>query len=273
MQGADFLPRHRRTALLSHFIATEIIPRMTLARQAEVNASQPDGAGALGIGQMTTIVDTEEVVRLLLTEEAARAVDFVDVLRLRGATPDSLYLGLLSEAARSLGRLWEADRCDFTQVTISVGRLQQIARGLAPAFQMRVAGHDNGYSALLLPAPGEQHTFGLLILAEFFQRDGWRVTGGPATAGEDPADMVRRSWVDVAGFSIGSSGLLDGLARCIHRVRRASCNRALAVLVGGPLFATRPDLVRRVGADAVAADAPGALGQARALLAMRASAD
>ena len=128
-------------------------------------------------------------------------------------------------------------------------------------------------TVLLLPAPGEQHTLGLVILAEFFRREGWHISGGPVSSSYDPAGLVRDAWVDVAAFSIGSIRHLDKLASCIRALRKASRNRYIGVMVGGPLILERPDLVIRIGADATAADAPGAVRQARGLLSMRAAAD
>lgn len=81
------------------------------------------------------------------------------------------------------------------------------------------------------------------------------------------------TWVDVAGFSIGSPGRLEELAQCIQAVRRASRNPNLFVMAGGPLFLTRPGLVARTGADAVATDAAGAVRMANGLLGMGAAAD
>jgi methanogenic corrinoid protein MtbC1 len=84
--------------------------------------------------------------------------------------------------------------------------------------------------------------------------------------------MVRRNWFDVVGFSIGSEKLLDGLITLIRLVRRASRNRGLGVMIGGPLVQLRPELVALVGADASADDAPAALTVARGLAMMRVSA-
>ena len=39
----------------------------------------------------------------------------------------------------------------------------------------------------------------------------------------------------------------------------ASCNPAIGVMVGGPVFLEHPELVRRVGADASAVDAATAV--------------
>jgi methanogenic corrinoid protein MtbC1 len=93
------------------------------------------------------------------------------------------------------------------------------------------------------------------------------------SAGRDPAELVGATWFDILGFSIGSDSLLGHLTKTIRRVRRTSCNRELGIMVGGPLFLLRPDLAVRVGADAAAADAQGAVRQANGLLAMRAMAD
>jgi MerR family transcriptional regulator, light-induced transcriptional regulator len=206
------------------------------------------------------------LVRLLLTQEAAEAVGFIEQLRRRGATPDALYLGIVSQAARRLGELWDEDRCGFAEVTIGMGRLQQVLRALSPQFQMAAVRRSHSANVLLLPAPGDHHTLGLSMLAEFFQRDGWQVLGGPGCSPAAAAEIARTTWIDVAGFSVGSARLLDGLAHGIKEVRSASHNRVLPVMVGGPLFRLRPGLMARVGADAAACDAREAVRQARGLL-------
>jgi methanogenic corrinoid protein MtbC1 len=267
--GAGFTARNRRTALLTKIVEAEILPRLALARAA----GRPKPAERSPV-QVTTEDDTTELVRLLMDREDGGAWTFVQLLAERGATPSALYLGIIAAAARKLGELWEEDRCDFAQVTISLGRLQQVVRALSPSFQRSAVGQSaHADTVLLLPAPGEQHTLGLLILAEFFRREGWEVIGGPVSTGYDAVELVRGALVDVAGFSIGSIECLAGLAGCIRAIRKASRNRHLSVMVGGPLFLQRPELVTRVGADAAAADAPSAVRQASGLLAMRGAAD
>jgi MerR family transcriptional regulator, light-induced transcriptional regulator len=209
----------------------------------------------------------------LLDRDASSAAGFVDSLRRRGVSPGSLFLGVVTRAAQILGEMWDQDRCDFAQVTISMGRLQQVLRTLSPHFQMGAVTRAHADTVLLAPGPGEQHTFGLLMLAEFFRREGWQVAGGPATSASDAMLIVRRAWVDVAGFSIGSLARLEGLTECIRAVRRASRNPNLYVMVGGPLFLARPGLLARTGADAAANDAAGAVRQANGLLGMGAAAD
>ena len=60
-----------------------------------------------------------------------------------------------------------------------------------------------GRRVLLLPGPGEQHTFGLSMVAEFFRRSGWEVVGGTGPESLDPVRAVRDEWFDVVGISVG----------------------------------------------------------------------
>ena len=251
-------------ALLARVVKSEILPRLISARATTLAT---DSALA------TTEDDTQALVVVLLTQPAVNAIAFIEVLRERGATPASLFLGILTDAARSLGVLWEEDRCSFADVTIGVGHLQQVVRTLSANFQLAAVARPHADTVLLLPAPGEQHTFGLVVLSEFFRREGWHVVGGPASSGSDATRLVRDTWVDVVGFSIGADHLLGGLTACITALRRASRNKDINVMVGGPMLFKYPDLVRRTGADTAATDAPSAVREARALLSFRAAAD
>jgi methanogenic corrinoid protein MtbC1 len=262
----DNARQSERKDVLTRIVEAQILPRLAQAGRIV----KPDDTDRMAV---TIEGDTSELVRMLLIDDASGALALIHELQTHGATPAELFLGVVTLAARRLGELWERDLCDFTQVTIGMGRLQQVLRALSPSFQVEAVRRAQTESVLLVPAPGEQHTFGLMMLAEFFQREGWHVAGGPATTAKDAADIAHGTWMDVAGFSIGSVARLESLAQCIRTVRRASSNRDLFVMVGGPLFLTHPDLVTRVGADAVAGDAVAAVRQARGSLAMRSAAD
>ena len=162
--------------------------------------------------------------------------------------------------------MWKEDLCDFTQVTTGLWRLQQVLRELSSAFHDEVVGLDPNRYALLVPAPGEQHTFGLVMVAEFFRRAGWGVWSGTPESMADLLAMVRGEWFAVVGFSVATGSRLEALAAGIRRVRRASRNRNIGVMVGGPLFVEHPDLVAQVGADATASDGRQAVLNAAELL-------
>jgi methanogenic corrinoid protein MtbC1 len=189
--------------------------------------------------------------------------------RAQGVSVSTLFVDLLAPAARHLGELWEDDRCHFADVTVGLGRLQQIMRGLSSAYGTEIDPPVAGRRALLLPSPGDQHTFGLSMVAEFFARAGWEVVGMVDPVAATVQDKVKQEWFDLVGISAGSSARLEGVQACISAVKRHSHNRAVAVMVGGPLFSLSPELVALVGADGTASDAREAPHLAEAMIARR----
>lgn len=262
------MPRENRAAMLAKVVQSEILPRLAAAHPVSALAS-----GTPGAERVTTEGDTRTLVTLLLANPADDAITFIENLHRAGATPVSLLLGIITHAAQMLGTLWEEDLYGFADVTIAVCHLQQVVRALSPSFQAAALVRPHADTALLVPAPGEQHTLGLVVLSEFFRRDGWYVTGGPNTTADEAIAAARSTWVDVVAFSIGSFHLIDSLTACVAAMRRVSRNRGISIMVGGPMLLTHPDLVQRTGADAAAVDALGAVREARALLQFRAAAD
>ena len=120
-----------------------------------------------------------------------------------------------------------------------------------------------------MPVPGEQHSFGLRIVTDFFRYAGWEVWSEPdLRADSDLVQLVRGEWFAVVGLSLSCETRLDAMTSGIRALRRASRNRALGILVGGPLFNSHPELVARVGADATAIDGGQAPIQAQNVLAL-----
>lgn len=239
-----------RLAVLARAIEHEIIPRLMLAHRTASACLTPQTRP----DQQVNVQDVQAFARLVLSPDENLAQVCIDAMRLRGISVETIYLDLLAPVARHLGELWEQDLCDFTEVTIGLGRLHRVLRELSPAFGSSSAQFTNGRRILLLPGPGEQHTFGLVMVAEFFRRAGWDVAGGPWEAGADPAVMVKREWFDVVGFSMASELHVAELGACIAQVRKVALNPEVVVIVGGPAFAMHPEYVAQVHADLVAND-------------------
>ena len=86
-------------------------------------------------------------------------------------------------------------------------------------------------------------------------RDGFRVLVGAPWSEADLLAQVRTEWFDVIGFSAGCESRLSSLKREITRIRAASMNPDVKILVGGQVFSLEYELVQRVGADGWARDA------------------
>lgn len=263
--GVELDTAAEQTRWLSRTIETEIIPRLMLAHRADALAplQQPAAAAA------PTERQVAEFTLLTLGSQADLTLAYVRALRQTGVSLEAIYLDLLAPAARRLGALWETDHCSFSEVTMGLWRLQQVMHELGPAFQASVPFAVEQKRAILVPVPGSQHTMGLFMVAEFFRRAGWDVWGDALSTAKEIVAATRAEWFDLVGLSVGSETHFPALASVILEIRKASRNRGLLVIIGGPIVASTPDLVSRVGADASAADAPQAVLQAEVLLAAR----
>jgi methanogenic corrinoid protein MtbC1 len=259
-------PRQRAT-LLTRTIEQEIVPRLVLARNA-----LPDHGTAAAVPPPEP-QDAVDLARLVMAADPTEAAAFVEAIHSRGTPLDSVLLDVLAPTARRLGELWTEDLCDFAQVTMGLWRLHQLMRTLSAGIDHPTLYRENDRQALLVPVPGEQHTFGLAMVADFFRRAGWTVWSEPLASSNDLVGIVRSEWFALVGFSVSSASRLDVLAASIRRVRRASRNPAVNIMVGGPAFIDHPELVALVGADATAVDGRQAALQAEALLALRATSD
>jgi methylmalonyl-CoA mutase cobalamin-binding subunit len=121
---------------------------------------------------------------------------------------------------------------------------------------------------LLMPAPGEQHVFGLALVAEQFRRSRWTVSSSLDTERFNPVGWVAAQAVDVVGISVGSDARAAELPGLCSALRRASYHRGLSILVGGPCVSVpdAPWVASALGADGVARDARGAVALARRMV-------
>lgn len=260
------LPTDRADALFSA-VESEIIPRLMLLQRAAKGLVEPSANAtndALVLGEQQVLAFTD-----LIIEGHEPALSYLNGLVSQGVALDTLCLDLLAPAARRLGDLWNADLCDFVVVTIALGRLQGMLRSLSAELRLPRPATCGGRAALFAPVPGEQHTFGLAMVCDFFRTSGWDVFGEALMPADAVVGLVRDRRVDLVGFSIGNSRSIEGLAELIRRVRRSSRNRAVRVLAGGPLLVEQPQIAALVGADATAVDARQAMLAAERLLAAR----
>lgn len=242
-------------------VETEIIPRLMHvyrdqrdSRKKAVTVREPD---------------IETFARALLQRSSSTAAQLVDAHRSRGVPLEEIYLHLFAPAARRLGEWWESDHCSFSQVTLSLWRLQSLLHDLSPSFRSSQTAAQRASAErriLLATLPDQQHTFGLSILADFFRRDGWVALAVPAPERGEVLAALSTHWFDVLALSASMDGEADDLGKMIEAARRASKNPRLVVIVGGPLFLRQPELAAVIGADGMSADAPEAVAMATQLL-------
>lgn len=248
---ASLHPEPEATETLLRAIEGEIIPRLMLVHRG-VASTSPAAIPS------TASLDPSDRARFLdsvMRESATASLRLVDELLERGVSRETVFLDLLTHTARRLGELWEEDRCDFSDVTIGLCRLHEVLREYSVV-------HDRPPTRVLLDTPrillatacSDQHVFGVVMVAEFFRRAGWRVRSEPGASHGQLATILAGDRYEVLGLSVACSALLDEVASEIATLRKASCNAQMKVLVGGRVLSEAPDLVARTGADGTARD-------------------
>jgi methanogenic corrinoid protein MtbC1 len=264
IERPPLLARGTTISHLSKTIEAEIIPRLVMAHgHPTLPPTTPDVAP----GE----IDIPSFAELVLGKESSRAADTIQLYRDRGVSLERVYLELLVPTARHLRHLWMNDEWGFAEITLGLWRLQQLLRDFSPAFCSDALAKSAGLRALLTPSPGEQHDighmmFGLVLAGEFFRRDGWDTWIEPDVANVAFIETIRTQWFDVVEFFASGDKKLDDLASTIRLVRRHSSNPDIGVMVCGPAFTERPELVFLVGGDAVVSDFSQEVLQARSVV-------
>jgi MerR family transcriptional regulator, light-induced transcriptional regulator len=243
-------------------IENEVIPRLVLAhnqltsRQRTFNSSLPEK-------HQTAI---EKIAEYAMYGNRSAIKEIVNALLETNIGLEELFIDVLAPAAAVFGRDWEDDKVDFVQVSLAIGTLQTLLHELSDEFQHEAASFASDRRVLIISTPGEQHTFGVSMVAEVFRRRGWYVDSSPISNLEELVEHVHKEWFDVAGLSLSAESFLPNLVEGIRQIRRASRNQRIGILVGGPVFNLHPDWLTKVGADALGHDAVQAEQQAHRLI-------
>jgi MerR family transcriptional regulator, light-induced transcriptional regulator len=235
---------------LSRLIESEIIPRLMVAHAGEMPAT---------FSQDIVAGEVAALAPLALQVEADALLAHVEAIMMRGVTLDTLMVDLLAPTARLLGDLWESDRLDFVDVTMALWRLQEVVHELAARSQIDRACPHAARRALFATMPGDQHSFGALVVDEVFRRGGWATDRMCAPQAAELVGRVGRDWFDMVGLTVSCDAHIAPLRSVIVALRNVSRNPGLFIMVGGQVFSTDPQLAVRIGADGTAGDARRAL--------------
>lgn len=236
---------------LRSVIETQIIPRLLQSHtsaaasnaQAFATAFAPDNAAI------------EAFAWLCVDASADKAFDHVKQLQRSGVGNDDLFLKLMAPAARYLGVMWEEDKTDFTVVTLGLLRMQQLTHELG--YDYHAGPQDVGMvrRVMLASAPGSQHILGLVMVSEFFRKEGWQVVVEIANTEKEIFQAAKNEWFDLIGFSVGLVEQIPTLAGLISQVKKASRNPDTPVLLGGPAFFSSGVSAESLGANGISLDA------------------
>ncbi|MEL7048295.1 MAG: cobalamin-dependent protein [Pseudomonadota bacterium] len=242
---------------LARTVEAEIIPRLMLAHRRRWGAIQlgldQKGPASLNDGFE---VDVDAFVQLLLGEHGDQAVAYVQSRLSGGGNSQLLILNLLAPAAQRLGEMWSDDTCDFFNVTMALGRLQKLLYSIEAQRSSEQPGQLAAKRILLCAAPGEDHTFGLSVVADALRRKGWDTVQMTVTeSAEQLIDKVGSSEISIIGMSAGWHRSIEPMGSCLQAMVSALREARPEILVGGSIFSSNPEYLGGLTFDAYARDA------------------
>ncbi|TXC66684.1 cobalamin B12-binding domain-containing protein [Piscinibacter aquaticus] len=188
-------------------------------------------------------------------------------LRAEGHDTDSVMVDLVGPAALLLGREWEEDRRSFVDVTLGLVLMHEIIHTMGYEYRDGPKQAGRVRRVMLASAPGSQHVLGLSIVSEFFRKAGWQVVLEVSPSAAELCHAVKNEWFDLVGLSVSVDAQLPTLGALVGKLKAASRNAAMPVLLGGPVFTLAPQQAERFGAQAICVDAREAVDTALALVA------
>lgn len=181
---------------LSALIESEIIPRLMVAHSSVTPAMAMESSAEIGSDEI------EDFAPLVMQIEADALLAHVEAILARGVAIDTVLVDLLAPAARSLGELWEDERCDFVEVTMGFWRLQEVVHELSrrlPARQQAVA---EGRRAPTAALPDDRSGVAAKAADEIFRRDDPPTDRLSAAETVDLLQRVKDDWFDTIELTV-----------------------------------------------------------------------
>ena len=243
-------------------VEREIIPRLVIAHGSDdlIEARHTELDGHI------TAEEAALFAPLAIDHGACTLLDRVEVFLDRGVSVDTIFVELLAPSARHLGVMWEEDDADFVAVTMALWRLQEVVRELSARVPVRGMGGSTPMHALFSVMPGEQHSFGTVMVEDVFRRAGWTTELVTECDTSQLLALVAATAFDMIGLTVTGDRHCETVPSVINGLRSVSRNPHVAIMVGGRIFNEEPDLATQLGADATACDATQALEVARTLV-------
>ncbi len=179
-------------------------------------------------------------------------------LRLQGVSQEKIVDELIPEIARRLGADWCSDRTSFADVTIGVGRLQQLVREIGSHWRCDDLGRSDSPCVLMVVQAEDYHTLGPMVAATQLRRMGVSVQMSLGRPDGEVVSLLRRGAFDMVTVSISWEGRLESLRNMINLMKSSRTARP-PVVVGGSYIGNEHEMRDLSGADHVTSDPKEAL--------------
>lgn len=229
-----------------------------LARSAIARLAQEAAARA---GAQPHVVPEGVIVAfcsLLVEGEYVAAESMMRRLTARRQNYAQIADGLLSEAARRLGRGWEDDSLSFAEVSVAIAQIFRLNQTFRQRNVPMVRVGDR--LGLFATVPGQPHNLGLVLAAEAFRGEGWQVDLRLDIPAREIVEAAQRSRPTLVGLTISREDKRHQLAHLILSLKALPVS--FRIMLGGRGAHGLARILPRGHVDRVVTDISSALMEA-----------
>ena len=197
--------------------------------------------------------EVDKLFNLMVASRKSAAVEFVRDLIEEHADENLILSEVLNPALIKIGNSWGQRKISLSQSFVCAKIAEEILNQCVGGVRSE---RNENLKAVIGNIEDDFHSLGRKIVANFLKAQGWTIydLGNDVT----PGRFVEQALEHGASI-IGVSAMMQSTALNISRVRELIDNQnlqnAIKLAVGGAVFAWRPELAERVGADGTAAHA------------------
>lgn len=201
--------------------------------------------------------EIDEFCDALLAGDATIAPELIRRARRVGVPLETVYLGTLAGAARTLGERWDRDEVSFLTLTVAAGRIFAIMRELRFEISSAPTAQTLDRVAMFATVPGETHTLGITMAADLFRDHGWRIDLKTGLDHDDLLHEIADKPYAIIGLSAGNPASMGALTRMVLALRIT--HPYAHILVSGQIVQQMPQLNILIRADSVIGNAMDAM--------------
>jgi methanogenic corrinoid protein MtbC1 len=199
----------------------------------------------------------QQYLEARVARQRYQAAELVEQALETGVSLKQLYLEVFQPVQYEIGWLWQRGEISVGHEHYCTNASQLIMSSLYARLFRRPAGERKLVAACV---QGELHEFGLRMLADFFEMEGWDTLYlGANTPGESVISALEETGAELLAIGATMHDQVASAADLIAQVRGAPHVARIPILVGGYTFRTVEGLWQKTGADGSARDAQQAV--------------
>jgi methanogenic corrinoid protein MtbC1 len=187
-----------------------------------------------------------EYLSLLLVLKREEGFSLISRRLQSGLAIKDLLDFVVQPVQQEVGRLWQENRITVIQEHYCTAANDILLSGL----RHKARGIQRSVTALAVCVEGEQHCLGLRMFADLLQADGWKVVfAGPNCPTAEVLKQISSTHPDLVAISSTTALSLGRARELVEKIRTIPPNAAPAILLGGAVLASNPEVANTMGAD------------------------